>query len=344
MAPLALSCIFAAILVALPAYSQSDSDDQFRLHRPTAASGSPFQTKPLQGNVSRLGGADPPPIVDPALFQTQPTAVPVQPPLTGDAVIDTPPVTGIPASINAAPQMYRGFLEQAHPQFSATLNTMDARRLVVVYDKYDDTARTLSDAGLKFVTMSKKEFDLYDLNQAQVLVIDCGPQNLSIDGLQKVRNFVMMGGYLFTTDWMMAHVVQLAFPGYIAWNGAMNSQKMYDAAIVGTEPVLFKRVVTNAPWKMDIHCHLIRVLNRERVRVLAVSKMLVADDPDRQGVLAVVFPFERGYVMHMTSHFDRNQNFLFPDSLVDPAPVIGISLRQALALNYIVAGLTGTKI
>jgi hypothetical protein len=123
----------------------------------------------------------------------------------------------------------------------------------------------------------------------------------------------------------------------------MNRQNMYDAAIVGQEPVLFRHTVTNAAWKMDIHCHLIRVLNKQSVRVLAVSRLLVADDPDGQGILAVVFPFDRGYVMHMTAHFDRSQA-LMGYGLPDPAPVIGISLRQAIAINFVVAGLTGTRL
>jgi len=77
--------------------------------------------------------------------------------------------------------------------------------------------------------------------------------------------------------------------------------------------------------------------------VLAVSPTLAKDDPDGQGILAVVFPFEKGYVMHMTAHFDRSQSGS-GDQIDDPAPVIGIGLRQAIAINFVVAGLSGTKL
>lgn len=242
---------------------------------------------------------------------------------------------------NAPPQLYRAWLEKAHPEFSLSAVAMDSNRLVVVYGKYDDTGRTLDSLGLRFDTISARDLDTYDLSRAKVLVIDC-PGELSLPAMLKIRAYVASGGYLFTTDWLLDRLDARVFPGYIAWNGAMNKQRMYDATIVGQDPVLFKNTVTNANWKMDIHCHLIRVLNKNAVRVLAISHSLMADDPDHQGVLAVVFPFGRGYVMHMTAHFDRSQGAGY--YLPDPAPGIGISLRQALAINYVVAGLSGTKL
>lgn len=342
--------------LSLPVNSQVPSNDDAhsrRLRRPVDGdqlSPSTGQSNmPLQGGVTRVGiirepepdGSGSPPA---DLRQAFPTVDGRQPPLTGhvEEILETPPVSLPARGIDAPPPLYRGWLEAAHSQFSLQTGSMAANRLVVVFDKYDNTGRTLSSAGLQFTTVSKRQLDFYDLGGAQVVVVDCGPGNFSPQAMLKIRDFVARGGYLFTTDWMLDKLDQLIFPGYIAWNGAINSQKMYDASIVGKNPVLFKHAVSNAHWKMDIHCHLIRVLNKEAVRVLAVSRALVLDDPDRQGILAVVFPFEHGYVMHMTAHFDRSQQ-IFGDYLPDPAPLIGISLRQAIAINFVVAGLAGTK-
>lgn len=268
-------------------------------------------------------------------------------PLQGGAKYDGPIETSgtlLTGRAGKAPtRTYKAWLEDAHPQFVLSANTISADRLVVITDRYDQAERTLESLGLPCKTMDKRELDSYDLSQAQVLVIDCGPKNLSYQAGMKIREFVCNGGYLITTDWMLDRLDQKIFPGYIAWNGAMNSQKLYDAVIVGKHPVLFRHAVTRANWKMDIHCHLIRVINKELVKVLAVSPTLAKDDPDGQGVLAVVFPFEKGYVMHMTAHFDRNQSSS-GDLIDDPAPVIGIGLRQAIAINFVVAGLSGTKL
>jgi hypothetical protein len=302
---------------------------------------------PLQGQVTRVGIFDQTEAGSSGLIPDLKDEFPApdfhKPPITGHVgLIDTPPVMLPGKGVFAPPAVYRGWLEKTHPEFSLQTDSMNPNRLVVVYDKYDDTGRTLGSLGLQFNTISKRDLDGFDLRDTQVLVIDCGPNNLSPQALIKVRDFVARGGFLFTTDWMLDRIDQLMFPGFIAWNGAMNSQKMYDAEVVGQNPVLYRNAVSHAYWKMDIHCHLIRVLNKDAVKVLAVSRTLVMDDPDRQGILAVVFPFERGYVMHMTAHFDRSQQII-GYYLADPAPAIGISLRQALAINFVVAGLTGKK-
>ena len=268
-------------------------------------------------------------------------------PLQGGAKFDGPIETSgtlLTGRAGSAPgRIYKAWLEEAHPQFALGANAIADDRLVVITDRYDQAERTLKTLGLPFKSMEKRELDSYDLTNAQVLVIDCGPKNLSYTAGMKIREFVTRGGYLITTDWMLDRLDQKIFPGYIAWNGAMNTQRMYDATIVGKNPVLFRHAVTRANWKMDIHCHLIRVINKELVRVLAVSPTLAKDDPDGQGILAVVFPFEKGYVMHMTAHFDRSQSGS-GDQIDDPAPVIGIGLRQAIAINFVVAGLSGTKL
>ncbi len=79
------------------------------------------------------------------------------------------------------------------------------------------------------------------------------------------------------------------------------------------------------------------------LRVLVRSRGLSREDG--LGIMAVTFPFGRGQVLHMVGHFDNAPDkFRFGDTLPDPAPVIGISLRQALAANFVVAGLEGTRV
>lgn len=269
-------------------------------------------------------------------------------PLQGQASYEGPietPVSLKAATAASAPaKVYRGWLEETHPQFSLSTSAMTDNRLVVITDKYDEAERTLKLLQIPFTAVSKRDFESHDISGAQLVIIDCGPQDLSINSKVKIRNFVLHGGYLLTTDWMLDRLDQQAFPGYISWNGANNPSriKIYDASLVGKDPVLFRHAVTNASWKMDIHCHMIRVLNKEAVKVLARSTLLAHDDPDSQGILAVDFPFGKGYVMHMMAHFDRSQGN--GAQIQDPAPAIGISLRQALAINFVVAALEGTKL
>lgn len=297
---------------------------------PLPSSGSaPASSTPLQGGV-----------IENRKFQ----GVSAVDGLAGRAGITGPIPTTLGAGVattDSVPAVYQGWLSQAHPQFFLGLSKMSERELVIVTDKYDQTERTLSDTGFRFTEVDKKDFQSFDLTGVKVLVIDCGPRNLSYQSSLKVREFVIKGGYLFTTDWMLDRLNQKFFPGYIAWTGVMNRQRMYDAHIVGEHPSLFQHVATNAYWKMDTHCHLIKILRPDAVRVLAKSDGLAREDGD--GVLACVFQYGRGYVLHMTAHFDRSQS-ANRYSLPDPAPVIGISLRQAIAINFVVAGLSGNKL
>jgi hypothetical protein len=158
--------------------------------------------------------------------------------------------------------------------------------------------------------------------------------------LQKIRDFVAKGGFLLATDWALDNLVQKAFPGYVEPDGRQNRRSIYDAELVNPEGPLFANTVTNAHWKMDKESHMLRVLKPGTVRVLARSSYLTKEDPASGGALAVVFPFGRGQVMHVLAHFDNNALFHFGNSMPDPAPVIGISLRQALASNFVIMGLS----
>lgn len=258
------------------------------------------------------------------------------------ALIDTPPVVSGAVSKTVPPEMFKAWLDRAHP--GVLLNVSNSPGNVLeVKGRWDDSGRTLRALGIQYERIGSGELRDCALDHVKVLVINCAG-TAPRASYQRIRDFVARGGYLLTTDWALDNLVEKAFPGYIEYDRKKNEEAIYDAYVVNPDPVLFASTVTNAHWKMDEASHLLRVLKTGTVRVLARSHKLEREDPGGQGVLAIVFPFGRGYVMHMIGHFDNNGFFKFTNSLPDPAPVIGISLRQALASNFVVAGLTGTKI
>lgn len=258
------------------------------------------------------------------------------------ALINTPPVVTGAVSKTVPPEMFKAWLEKAHPGVLLTVGNSPGN-VLEVKGRWDDSGRTLRALGIQYERIGSGELRDCPLENVKVLVINCAG-TAPKDSYQRIRDFVARGGYLLATDWALDNLVEKAFPGYIEYDRKKNEEAIYDAYVVNPEPVLFANAVTNAHWKMDEASHLLRVLKPGSVRVLARSHKLEHEDPGGQGVLAVVFPFGRGYVMHMIGHFDNNGFFKFTNSLPDPAPVIGISLRQALASNFVVAGLTGTKI
>jgi hypothetical protein len=258
------------------------------------------------------------------------------------SIIETPPVISAAVSKAVPPEAFKAWLDKSHPGF--LLNVSNANNAVVtVKGRWDDSARTLRGLGIPYERVGSGDLKDMPFDHVKVLIVDCAG-TVPRESFQRIRDFVSRGGYLLSTDWALDNMVEKAFPGYIEYDRKKNQIPIYDAYAVNPEPILFANAVTNADWKMDEASHLLRVLKPGSVRVLARSRKLEKEDPGGQGVLAVVFPFGRGYVMHMVGHFDNNGFFKFTNSLPDPAPAIGISLRQALASNFVVAGLSGTKI
>lgn len=248
---------------------------------------------------------------------------------------------GQPAeSKTVPPEAFRAWIEKAHPQFSLSAMRNSPRDLLEVKGIYDNSGKTLESLGIPFEHIRTGALRERSLSGVKVMVIDC-PGRVPRESFQKIRDWVAQGGYLLSTDWSGDNAIQPIFPGYIEWTGKKNRDSIYPSELIYTDPALATNLITNSTWKMDIECHPVRAI-RQDVRVLARSLQLAAEDPASQGALGVVFPFGRGYVMHLVGHFDNNT--ALPNRIADAAPVIRISMRQALATNFVVAGLTGRKI
>lgn len=316
----------------------------FRVRTPApSAVGQPsYDSAPLQGQATRN-----------AALQGQATRNDLSAPLQGQAMRNDlrAPLQGkaditrtypgqSPESKVVPPDAFRGWIEKAHPQFALNVGRNSPRDLLEVKDIYDNSGKTLEALGIPFEHIRTGTLKERSLAGVKVMVIDC-PGRVPREAFQKIRDWVAQGGYLLSTDWSGDNAIQPIFPGYIQWTGQKNRDSMYPAELAYTDPVLATNLITHSNWKMDIDCHPIRTL-RQDVRVIAKSSQLAAEDPASQGALGVVFPFGRGYVMHLVGHFDNNT--ALPNRIADAAPVIRISMRQALASNFVVAGLSGRRI
>jgi len=77
---------------------------------------------------------------------------------------------------------------------------------------------------------------------------------------------------------------------------------------------------------------------------LARSRQLMRQDPSQKGILALAFSFGKGKVLHLVGHFDNNSKSAFTNMLQDPSPNIVISLRQAIATNFIASAFAGDNV
>ncbi len=167
-----------------------------------------------------------------------------------------------------------------------------------------------------------------------------------------VRDFVKAGGYLILDGYDLANVSRL-FPGTIESLQGLSCDKIVDAHLEVPDPILAESLVTNALWHVPNSLPLMKVIDPKAVRVLCSSNKLAKQLPSSGGALAAVFPWGRGYVLCLTGTLNNNsgyiaeQNYtenLFFNNLLDPAPKIHVALRQAIAANFIEAGLTKRRI
>lgn len=291
----------------------------------------------LQGNAARsgtTGGADSKPLLEGnVLRETAPDDA-----FAAAGIAQTDAVQKKPKPARVEQDVYRGWLSKTHPQFSIKLQSQDPIEVIEIKGQWDKADHTLKNLGIPHMTIGSGQLKNIGLERTKVLVVNCAGK-LDRNALQGIRDFVMRGGYLLTTDWALDNMLRQTFPGFVEWNKGKSKGNVVDAHVVLPEREFFQGTVSNASWKLDEESQTVRVLRPDVVKVLAVSRDLTPLDPDRQGILAVAFAFGKGKVLHMVGHFDNNSLPIFPNRLPDPAPIIGIGLRQALAANFVVAGL-----
>ena len=241
------------------------------------------------------------------------------------------------------PDVFRAWIEKSQPTLMGGISSHGQNEIVEVAGQWDRADRALAAFGLPYTHIKANALTPQMLSGTKVLIINCAG-SIKRDRLQTIRDFVNRGGYLLTTDWALDNMLSNTFPGYLEWNKGKNKQPIYEAHYISPDRVLAPHTVAKAFWKLDEEAHTVRVLNREKVRVLVTSSQLAAEDPDRQGVLACIFPFGRGFVLHMVGHFDNNAKIPIGNFLPDSSDAIGISLRQAIAANFVAAGLSGERI
>lgn len=315
-----------------PAIDRSHSDSSNIMPTGPSASSAPG-VAPLQAAASRF---------DVHLDERHNGAQAGYAPLKGGTTYMTMTVPGEGRSVTVPADVFRKWLEKAHPQFALNSSRIAATDVVEVGGHWDDAGKSLRKLGIPSTKISTGDLRSYPLDHTRVLIINCAGF-VNHDCLQRIRDFVVAGGYLLTTDWALDNILQGSFPGYVSYNHKRNRHLSYIAQVTDPDPVLFQNTVTSAHWKCETGCHLMTVLKPQVVRSIVRSQSLAGEDGE--GVLAATFPFGRGQVLHLVGHFDNNQGmFRMGDTLPDPAPVIGIALRQAIAANFVVAGVCSVPV
>jgi len=248
------------------------------------------------------------------------------------------PMLAAPRTISADPKQFKAWLTETHP---GLLENVTREQIIEVDGEWDDASHVLRTFGLPHTRVSAKKLGEVNLTKTKIIVVNC-EGHLSQESLANIRRFVAMGGSLLTTDWALENVVERAFPGIVGWyKGYYTDEQSHlvDAVVVGEDQALLAGVPPIGHWQLVKKSQIVRLIQPAKVEVLARSRGMTREDPSGLGILAFAFGFGQGRVMHLVGHFDNNSELAFNTALPDPAPGLKISLRQAIAANFIAEAL-----
>jgi len=215
------------------------------------------------------------------------------------------------------------------------LERLEKGDIYCVTGEYDKVQTVLAHLKLPHTVWSRQELaaKAREIPPTAVLVFNCSAGNppLASDTVRTLSRFVAAGGYLFTSDWELKNVLMRVVPGYIDV-GETTSEHEFPIRPnprAAAHPYLRDVFPTNPyelagfRWKIDGASFAVRVARPKAVTVLVECAELQRQY--HSPVVACTFRVKRGAVLHVLSHFEKQQ-----DKKGD-----GFALQQ-LFLNFVI--------
>jgi hypothetical protein len=177
------------------------------------------------------------------------------------------------------------------------------RDLLVVRGSFDHVEWVLRELKVPFDETSPQALARADLRHVRAILVNC-PGRVGSAGVRRLKEFVERGGFLFTTDWSLLHLLEPAFPGTVAYTRRATADDVVSIRILRPEHVFLRHVLTGNDrhlWWLENQSYPMRILDRRRVEVLVDSEEMgkkYGSEP-----IAVTFGVGRGRVLHIVSHF-----------------------------------------
>ena len=194
-------------------------------------------------------------------------------------------------------------------------------KILAVNGKYEKPKKVIEYmyASQKEV-IKENEIMKVDLSQYDVLLIGCPGSDIPYSAHPKVKNFVVNGGWLITTDWAIRSIIENIFPGYIRWNGAKTADAVVACQILEPNHPFLEGVINEIQqskwekqaskntkqkefrWWLETRSFPIQIINHQAVKVLIGSWEI----QNKWGEAPVLVEFDYGKtggkIIHMISH------------------------------------------
>jgi hypothetical protein len=174
--------------------------------------------------------------------------------------------------------------------------------ILVTLGTYDKVQQVLDHLQLPYRTTPCNVVHQLPLRADQVLIVNC-PGQFAAPDLEAIRNFVLVGGTLITTDWALQTTVEPAFPDTIQYNNRATGDDVVAVSWVHPDSPYTRGVEVpgqTISWWLEGSSYPIRVLD-PRVTVLVRSQEM--GQKYGEEALVVTFAYGEGRVFHLTSHY-----------------------------------------
>lgn len=210
---------------------------------------------------------------------------------------------GMDKAYTIAQELVRDRLKNIDPDAYREIQDIKEADVIVIRGTYDFIEQVLTMAKTPFTLVNPGDFRNVELRADQIVFVNC-PGDLSREGLRSLERFVASGGFLFTTDWALRHVLEPAFPGYVEYNNRATRDEVVRVELLDTEDPFLKSLIgpnDDPQWWLEGSSYPITILNKEKVRVLVSSREI--EQKYGESPVFVTFDYGEGKVYHMISHF-----------------------------------------
>jgi hypothetical protein len=210
---------------------------------------------------------------------------------------------GMNNAYRIAGELLKDRLKDVDPGTLSELQDIKKADVIVVKGQYDHIEQVLSLAGTPFTLIMPQHLDDAELRPDQIVFINC-PGQIGPKGLRKLTTFVSSGGFLFTTDWALKHVLETAFPGFVEFNQKKTADEVVRVEILDAADPFLKSLLgpnDDPQWWLEGSSYPIRILNEKKVHVLVKSKDI--QDKYGESPVFITFDYDEGKIYHMISHF-----------------------------------------
>ena len=202
-----------------------------------------------------------------------------------------------------AQEMIKDKLKDVDEDMAAEFEELGQSEVIVSIGVHDNIEQVFNGIGLKHNLINPQQFEKIDLDPDQIIFINC-PGNVTSKGLRNLVTFVEKGGFLFTTDWALRHVIEPGFPGYIKYNNRPTSDEVVRVDILAEEDPFLQSLIgpnDDPQWWLEGSSYPIEILNHKEVDILIKSKEI--EKKYGESAVFVTFDYGKGKIYHMISHF-----------------------------------------